>query len=211
MAALESFEEMIANIESARIERAIERAKAAGQQKYPVSIIKQSAELYSVDAYSYDDGSSEVSINTWVVRSIKRKRGTQTPMGKRRLGSEYGDSAPTYVNITQKIKDVTWTRQSRKVNDFGWSKSIPEQYRKQFRVGDFLPEGIYTTVNAAIRYAIKAKESSIKRSIEWRDKETDPQEIAEWDADIECERKELRLLKTRQTKLKNAAKKAKSK
>lgn len=201
MAVLESIEERIANIELARIER----ARAAGQQKYPTSIIRLGAELYTVDAYSYDDGSSEVCINTWVVRSIKRKRGTQTPMGKRRLGREYGDSAPTYVNITQKIKDVTWTRQSRKVNDFGWSKSIPKQFRKQFRVGDFLPEGLYTTVNAAIRYAIKAKESSIKRAIEWRNEETEPQKIAEWNADIECERKELRLLKTRQTKLKNAA------
>ncbi|ELI5720897.1 hypothetical protein RRK67_004024 [Vibrio fluvialis] len=200
-----SVDEMIERFELKRIEA----AKAAGQQKYPTSIIKQGAEIYSVDAYSYDDGTSEVCINTWVVRSIKRKRGTQTLMGKRKLG-EYGDSAPTYVNITQKIKDVTWTRQSRKVNDFGWSKSIPESFRKQFRVGDFLPEGIYTTVNAAIRYAIKAKESSIKRSIEWRNNETDPQEIAEWDADIECERKELRLLKARQTKLKNAAKKAKN-
>lgn len=207
MAVLESLDEMIANLELARIER----AKAAGQQKYPASVIKQGAELYSVDAYSYDDGSSEVCINTWVIRSIKRKRGTQTAMGKRRLGSEYGDSAPTYVNITQKIKDVTWTRQSRKVNDFGWSKNIPEQYRKQFKVGDFLPQGIYTTVNAAIRYAIKEKKLSINSSIEWRNEKTDPEEIAEWDADIEFERKELRLLKTRQTKLKNAAKKAKNK
>jgi hypothetical protein len=200
-------DEMIANLELARIER----AKAAGQQKYPKSIIKQRAELYSVDACSYDDGSSEVSINTWVVRTIKRKRGTQTPLGKRTVGSEYGYSAPNYVNLTQKIKGVTWTRQSTKVNDFGWNNSIPDKYRRQFEVGDFLPEGIYTTVNAAFRYAIKAKESSIKTSIEWRNNETDPQEIAEWDADIECERKELRLLKTRQTKVKNVAKKAKIK
>ncbi|WP_281188876.1 hypothetical protein [Vibrio harveyi] len=93
MAVLRSLDEMIANLELARIER----AKVTGQQKYAASIIRQGAELYSVDAYSYDDGSSEVCINTWVVRSIRRKRGTQTYMGKRSLGCQYGDSAPTYL------------------------------------------------------------------------------------------------------------------
>ena len=51
----------------------IDSAKKNKQQKYPRSIIKKGVELFSVEAFSYEDGSSEVCINTWVVRSIARK------------------------------------------------------------------------------------------------------------------------------------------
>ncbi|TKF90931.1 hypothetical protein FCV67_25650, partial [Vibrio sp. F13] len=61
-----------------------------GCQIYPHSKIKVGAVLYKVDVSEWDDGSTSISIDEWVVRSIKRRRGTQTPMGKKRVGDAYG-------------------------------------------------------------------------------------------------------------------------
>ncbi|MEZ8996489.1 hypothetical protein AB4562_07090 [Vibrio sp. 10N.222.54.A1] len=97
-----------------------------GCQIYPHSKIKVGAVLYKVDVSEWDDGSTSISIDEWVVRSIKRRRGTQTPMGKKRVGDAYGDTAPLYVNVTAKIKNTTWVRQSKHDNNFGWSNSIPK-------------------------------------------------------------------------------------
>lgn len=199
----ETFDDRLTQLNIRMKENAIKN----GRQKYPSSIIKVGAVLYSVDAFSYDDGTSEISITEWVVRSIARKRGTQTAFGQKRVGYGCGDSAPAYVNLTAKIKNVTWCRMSKKVNDFGWSKSIPSSFRKQFRVGDYLPLGVFTTIPASIRHAIKQKKKRIESSILHRNQESEPREIEEWNEDILVEEKELRLLKTRLTKISNSAKK----
>jgi hypothetical protein len=174
-----------------------------GCQKYPHSKIKVGAVLYKVDAAEWDDGSTSITIDEWIVRSIRRKRGTQTRMGKMRIGSEYGDTAPLYVNVTAKIKDVTWVRQSRKVNDYGWSKSIPSNLRNQFKVGTRLPVGVFTTPLAALKWALKDQTRTLNFYKEERDEETDELEIAEWDADIAHKTKTVRLLKSRIKKMKS--------
>lgn len=174
-----------------------------GCQKYPHSKIKVGAVLYKVDVAEWDDGSVSISVDEWVVRSIKRKRGTQTPGGKRRVGDAYGDTAPLYVNVSAKIKDVTWVRQSRKVADFGWAKSIPKHLKEQFQVGCRLPLGIFTTPLAALKWALKNAEKCLERSVCSRNEEADETEIAEWDEIIAQETKSVRLLKTRIKKITN--------
>lgn len=177
--------------------------RLAGQQAYPRTKIRVGAVLFKADVTEWDDGSTSISIEEWVVRSIQRKRGTQTAMGKRRIGREYGDTAPRYVNVTAKVKDITWVRQSRKVNDFGWSKSIPSYYREQFEVGRRLPRGIFTTQLAALKWALKDYENRLARCIKYRDEETDETELAEWAEEIAHREKTIRLLKGRVNKLSN--------
>lgn len=197
MSAAIDFELRMKNLDAISEKIAIEQ----GCQKYPHSRIKVGAVLYKVDVAEWDDGSTSISIDEWLVRSIKRKRGTQTPMGKRRIGDAYGDTAPLYVNVTAKVKDVTWVRQSRKVNDFGWSKSIPKNYREQFQVGKRLPLGIFTTPLAALKWALKDNERALDRYHDYRNEETDETEIAEWDEEIAHKTKSVRLLKSRIKKL----------
>ncbi|AZS26252.1 hypothetical protein [Vibrio anguillarum] len=187
------FNDQMKNLEALNENIAIKQ----GCQKYPHSKIKVGAVLFKVDVSEWDDGSTSISIDEWIVRSIKRKRGTQTPIGKSCTGYEYGDTAPLYVNVTAKIKDVTWVRQSRKVNDFGWSKSIPQYYKKQFQVGERLPNGIFTTPLAALKSALKDNERMLARYIDYRNRETDETEIAEFDEDITHKTKSVRLLKSR--------------
>lgn len=183
-------------------ERRVKEAIAEGRQKYPKSVIKKGAVLYSVLVDTDYDGKTTIDIFEWHVRSIAKKRGTQTKNGFKQSTSEFYNDV--FVYITAKIKDVTWCRQSRKVNDFGWSKSIPSHLRDSFRVGDYLPLGKHTTVNAALRSAIKRKEKDVDAYKQWSDEEDCPELKAEWDGDVVIAEKELRLLKSRLTKIKNA-------
>lgn len=179
-------------------ERFDELERLAGQQAYPRSKIKVGAVLYKVDVSEYDDGSMSVAVDEWIVRSIKRKRGSQTIFNSRRPNA---DVAPVYVNVTAKIKDVTWIRLSRKVNDFGWSKSISQYHRAQFKVGRRLPKGLFTTPLAALKYALKSADKNLQTSLEYLEKAQDVEEyneVTEW---IESDKKALRLIKSRIKKL----------
>lgn len=183
----------------------IEQAKAEGRQKYPASKIKVSAILYKVEVCTYDDGKTELDINEWHIRSIKKKRGSQTRFGIARHGREYHDQK--FVHASAKIKDLTWVRKSKKVNDYGWRNYIPKNCKVSFRVGDYLPLGMHTTIAAALRSAIKQKQEQIITWKQWREEEEMPEDREEWDEDIFFAEKELRLLKGRLTKLKNKAQK----
>lgn len=183
--------------------KAFEIRDQAGRQKYPATKIKVGAVLYSYSAYSFDDGSSTVDAIEWHVRSIMKRRGSQTFHGRKKAFSEY--RSDKFVHITQKIKGVTWIKLSTKHFDFGFAKSISESYKDKFKVGDHLPRGVFTTRLAALKYAIKAKSESIEHSIRLQKAETDPVEIEEWQEEIDDEKKELRLLNARLTKLKKAS------
>lgn len=180
-------------------ERAL-REKIAIEQKsqiYPHSKIKVGAVLFKVDVSEWDDGSTSIALVEWIVRSIKRRRGTQTAMGKRRLGSQFGNTAPLYVNVTAKIKNKTWIKQSNKKNDYGWSKSISEHCREQFEVGRRLPIGMFTTRLAAFKWALRYNEIALRRYKDCRESETVESEISEWEVEIIHKAKTVRLLKTR--------------
>jgi hypothetical protein len=175
------------------------------QQKYPSSVIKEGAILYRYDAIAYDDGTYEVECQEWIVRSIKRKRGSKTVMGGSK--SFLADSASSdikYVNITQKIKGITWGKLSKKHFDFGFLKSIPKRYKQQFAVGSNLPNGFYTTKLAALKYELKSNELYLKESERCLKTETDPECIADYEEEIRDYSKCVKLLKSRITRLKNS-------
>ena len=169
-------------------------------QKYPKSKIKKGAILYSVDAYTYDDGTSSVDICEWHIRSIMKRRGTQTWYGHiNPFADRYNEK---YVHLTQKVKDITWVRLSSKIGHYGWAKSIYILYKKKFKTTiDVLPDGLYTTIYSAFKYAIWETNNYIK-SIEKEIKE-DVDEGFEWESELKDYQKELRLLKSRFTKYKN--------
>ncbi|MBV7264352.1 hypothetical protein KCG43_20275 [Photobacterium sp. WH24] len=178
-----------------------------GKQPFPTSRIKVGAILFKAFACSYDDGSSEVELQEWHVRTIAKKRGSQTRRG-RKLDSNYYDQR-TYVYVIQKIKGVTWGKLSRKNGDFGWLKSISKNFRESFAVGEPLPKGMFTTKQAAFKFAIKEHEARIKRVRAYIKEEEDPEEIADLGVDLSEYEKELKLLKSRLTRVKNAEKKEK--
>lgn len=127
--------------------------KVKAPQRYPASIIKVGAVLYSVLSWVGNDGKAKVELQEWIVRSIKRRRGSQTKNGVKTFLANSEFSRLQYVNLTHKEKGVSWGKLSRKHFDFGWFKSIPLSHRIKFPVGDNLPHGIYTTKLAAYQHA----------------------------------------------------------
>lgn len=169
------------------------------QQKYPETKIKVGATIFKVTAWTDCDGKTQTDIEPWVIRSIQRKRGTATRWGVKCRLAEF--HMQRYVNMTYKDEGISWVRLSRKVGHFGWAKSIPRSHRRQFPAGYDLPCGFYTTILAALKYALQDKETTLKRYVEWQAEETEPSEVAEWDESIADAKKELRALKTRLNKL----------
>lgn len=168
-------------------------------QKYPASKMKVGLVLYRVKAFTdEEDGNTSIDVEQWIVRSIKKKRGSQTRYGFALSTSSYNQQR--FVYLTQKLKDVTWGKRSRRHGDFGWLKSIPARCRKSFPEGDDLPTGFYTTQFSAFKSAIAQKQAEIKRYKQWEgEKDCEP---GYWDDCIAEAEKEVRLLKARLSRAK---------
>jgi len=143
------------------------------RQKYPSSIIKVGAVIFSA-AYFIDEktGKAKTEVQEWVVRSIRKKRGSQTKYGDKRFGT--GDSND-YVNLALKT-DCTWGKRSTKNGDYGWL-TVPNWAKDQFRVGGNLPFSKYTTKRAALNFAKKSLEDEIKWYEDEIKKSPDAQEL----------------------------------
>lgn len=129
------------------------------KQKYPASVIKVGAVLYRAHGYEFE-GRIRVDIGEWVVRSIKKRRGSQSMFGSRTIKSLRDDEV--YVNLTERVERITWGKRSARIGDVGWLKSIPQVFREQFKVGESLPIGMYTTKLAALRSALDDELSTVK-------------------------------------------------
>lgn len=160
--------------------------------------------MYRVIASTDECGVTEVDMEEWVIRSIQKKRRSQRAGAPTHRGTD--DNRQQCVNLSCKIRDVTWCRQSRKVADFGWAKSIPSLFRISFEVGSPLPAGFYTTKLAALKYAKKHHEFKIERCRKEMDEIIDTRDLEEWQCDLIRYEKELKAIKSRLTRLRNAAK-----
>lgn len=96
------------------------------------------------------------------------------------------------MNITEKVDRITWGKVSKKNGDFGWLKSIPSSYRKQFAVGSPLPLGIYTTIRAAVLYEIASTDSYLCSLKETDDTEPPDKDDLKYIAELEAELAALR-------------------
>jgi hypothetical protein len=160
-------------------------------QQYPASLMKVGAVLYRVSANTDDSGKVTTEYQEWVVRSIKARRGSKSRMGYADFGR---GSTEQQVNLTQKLNDLTWVKRAGKQ---GWATSIPDFMREQFEVGQELPCGMYTTQRAALVYAIRRHQDTLKKYDQWISEATGPEDAAEWRADKVAHEAELRALLTR--------------
>ena len=176
-------------------------------QPYPSTVIKVGAVLYRVFAWVDDNGKAQVEIEEWVVRSIKKRRGSQTQYGLKVPLSNSELNQRKYVHLTQKVDGLTWGKLSKKHFDYGWLKSIPQSHRKNFVVGESLPAGIYTTKRAAYQYAI----SETKAEIKWYEgklQNLPESEREDYIEELEEYKKELIALERRAKRLKSTMAKA---
>ena len=123
-------------------------------QRYPPSVIKVGAVLYRVISWVDNEGKAKAELEEWIVRSIKRRRGSQTKRGLKTSHANSEFSKLQHVNLTHKEKGVSWGKLSRKHFDYGWLRTIPLSHREKFPVGDNLPYGLYTTKLAAYQHAV---------------------------------------------------------
>lgn len=169
------------------------------RQKYPASVIKVGAVLYTASGVVWD-GKASIDVNEWVVRSIQCKRGSKSKFGFKNL---YPEDSAQYVNVTQRVDGITWGKLSKATGDYGWKKSIPAEYREQFKVGSDLPNGFYTTKLQALKYALVNELGHIK----WHETELQNPESSYDKQELELELAEakqvVKALKSRITREKN--------
>lgn len=155
--------------------------------------INQDDVFYSFEAMSYDDGSSSVEAHGWHVRSCQRRKTYASKCGLKELS--YRREA-VFVNLISKKKDVTW------VND-NWANYIAKDYQVKFEIKERLPEGIYTTKQKAIKFAVKKWTADIEWYLNEIGSLKTVKEIECYEEDLVCLRKELKLLKSRLTRIMN--------
>ena len=157
--------------------------------------LKVGSVLFYANVYTDEDtNKTEIDIQSWVVRSIKKKRGSQTKHGHAFLVDRFDRNDNVYVNITRRESNLTIESKTGQ-----WLNSIPEWCRQQFnRSNERLPLGFYTTQEAALKFAKHGLEDDLKDAKK-------PKEEQKWrhHDPIEVIEKEIRLVKARLTKLKN--------
>lgn len=124
--------------------------------------------FYTCWPYTNEAGRVEITIDEWEVRTIRRKRNSQSRFGVKKA---YADDTQ-YVNLVQRGS----LTQDKKGN---WLKNIPACCRHQFPASGTPLSSMFTTPLQALKFALT---------------------VAEGDA-------ELRAVKSRITKLRNAKKK----
>lgn len=160
--------------------------------------LKAGAVLYYASAYTDNETKkTEIDAQCWVIRSVKKKRGSQTKHGHACFVDIFDRSDSVYVNMTRKVPYVTTDHKTG-----GWLASIPEWCRKQFNVTDErLPLGFYTTKTAAFKYAIRSLEEDLKDATKPKDKQQWSYHDPVW-----IIKKEIQLLKSHLSKLKKVKK-----
>lgn len=171
-----------------------------GRQKYPYSKIKVGVTLFSVSTDTDPETKkASVDINEWVIRSVKKKRGSQSSYGCKVF--QFNGSDDKYVHCTQKINGLTYGKLSNKKGDYGFFKSIPLYCKKKFKVGEHLPDGVFTTILAAAKYRLKKDIEYLEYLIKDK-KDCSPDRIKMIDEDIKATENEIKVLKLKINKLK---------
>jgi hypothetical protein len=161
-------------------------------QPYPASVIKVGAVLYSVLAYTDEEsGKTTTEYEEWVVRSIKTKRGSLSRLGSKLFAS--GD-VEKCVNLTLKLEHVTWLKRAGKT---GWATSISSHFTKQFKVGEDLPSGLYTTQRAALVFQIASHHDTNLLYDKWIAEESDAAVLSRLRTDKTSHQAEMKALAIR--------------
>ncbi|EPS1205517.1 TPA: hypothetical protein ACGD48_004777 [Serratia marcescens] len=105
--------------------------------------------FYSCWPYTDDNGRVEITIDEWEVRTVRRKRNSQTRYG---VPKAYPDKS-LYVNVAQRGTLLTQDKKG------AWLPNIPACCRRQFSVERGLPSDLFTTPLQALKFALTAAES----------------------------------------------------
>ncbi|MCZ4337663.1 hypothetical protein [Shewanella colwelliana] len=158
--------------------------------KSPKSLSKGDV-YFSFEGISFNDGSTSIEAHEWHVRSVQN-RSTYIEWSGLKLRNTRRKAV--MVSLVSKKQGVTWVKGA-------WAKYIPKAHKMTFEVSDRLPEGIYTTKLQAIKFAVQKWEADIS----WYENKIPTikakREIAQYEEDLACLKKELKLLKSRLTKL----------
>lgn len=160
--------------------------------------LKVGSKLYSFSACSYDDDTSSVIAHEWHVRSIQN-RSTWINIGGTQILNHARKAM--FVFMASKKKGLTWVNGN-------WAKYIPKDYSKKFELIDFLPEGVYTTELQAIKFAVQKWEANISWYENLISSLVSAKEIREYEEELSFTKKELKLLKSRKTRVQNTKKAA---
>ncbi len=153
--------------------------------RYNPNNVKPGSVFYSVYV-DYDDNESKpiLELDEWHVRSIRAKSGSMTRNGKKITGL-----TETRPQVNLILKDsVTWIKRTKRHGDWGWAYSIPNEYRRQFLLGE-TPFGLFTTPLQALKDAKKRVEGMAQRGVINSDEENQM----------------LQIVKSRITRLRNKA------
>jgi hypothetical protein len=157
---------------------------------------KVGLKLYKFHAYyDYDNKRVETGIETWYVRSIRRRP---------RLFSWSTEKRSQYVNMTRYECDITWVRLSKKVGHYGWSNYIPKSHKDSFRVGEPIPSGFFTTELAAMKDELAdCKKALIYWTWETNNNSRDAEDEAENQEVVDEYVAKIKVIKSRMTRDKN--------
>lgn len=168
------------------------------RQKYCPSVIKTGATLYRATGYEWE-GRIQITVDEWVVRSIRRRRGSQSQFGSRLPSLLREDQL--YVNLAVRLERITWGKRSVRTGDVGWLKSIPKEFRSQFKVGDDLPVGMYTTQLAALKYCLVDTQSMVRWYEDKLQQGVPDDEKPDYEKELDEASRMVKAVKTRITRL----------
>ncbi|WP_420284433.1 hypothetical protein [Serratia liquefaciens] len=105
--------------------------------------------FYGCWPYTDDNGRVEITVDEWEVRTVRRKRNSQTRWS---VPKQFPDKS-LYVNLTQRSTSLTQDKKGV------WLKNIPACCRRQFPVEYGLPSNLFTTPLQALKYALTVADS----------------------------------------------------
>jgi hypothetical protein len=105
--------------------------------------------LYGCWPYTDDDGRVSITVDEWEVRTVRRKRNSQSRWGVPKALPDDN----LYVNLTQRHVGLTQDKKG------AWLKNPPACCRRQFAVGYGLPSDLFTTPLQALKFALTAADS----------------------------------------------------
>ncbi|WP_440530583.1 hypothetical protein [Serratia nevei] len=120
--------------------------------------LKPGKVFYSCWPYTNEAGRVEITVDEWEVRTIRRKRNSQSRFGVKKAFTD----DTLYVNLVQRCS----LTQDKKGN---WFKNIPSCCREQFPADGKPHRSMFTTPLQALKFALTVADSDAeKRAVKSR-------------------------------------------
>ncbi|SHH58243.1 hypothetical protein [Ferrimonas marina] len=178
--------------------------------------------FYSANIFT-TDGKTELEIEEWHIRTLRVPNTRANGWAKNHLPSSYANQRARKAYLVLK-HDLTYDSKAAKRGLKPWKSSIPDLCRKEFSENaDHLPHGLFTTPLQALLYLKKEHKDllpDLQGDVEYWKAETQAmkeeqgsvcptltEELEQAQENVEAHPKELVIIATRITKLRNQQKK----